>query len=427
MRAVVHRPTPLRRRLVGAATPLVPSLAWSRLAGLALREIPEPPLPGPGWVRIRVRKAGVSMEDLRILDGRASPLLEPSGSWPSVPGREILGEVVEAGPAVERVAPGDRVVVDPWIPCAARGWRDDPCPPCAAGLASTCARAGEEGRLEMDGRPLARGARLGLHADLPGGWAEVVVAHRDQLLPVDAELPDRLAVLVEPVAAGLHAAREGWSADGARGAVALVQRPRPAPALVLGGGVRAVATVRGLRALGFDRPILVRAAERWAGAARATGASEVVHDDDALRDAMAATGARASMPLEGEEVWSGGGFDPVFEAEGTERSTARAVGLAAAGATVVLRVPSDLPGGMLERAAHRGVTLLGVAGYGPRPPGGPDASTLPVAHRLLVSEQARWAPLVTHVYPLPPFREALEAAAGRSREKARKVLLDPGL
>jgi threonine dehydrogenase-like Zn-dependent dehydrogenase len=82
---------------------------------------------------------------------------------------------------------------------------------------------------------------------------------------------------------------------------------------------------------------------------------------------------------------------------------------------------------MLERAAHRGVTLLGVAGYGPRPPDGPDASTLPVAHRLLVSEQRRWAPLVTHVYPLPPFREALEAAAGRSREEARKVLLDPGL
>lgn len=394
-------------------------------------------------MRLRVRMAGIGRDELRELSGAASPLREPFASWPAVPGREILGRVVEVGPEVRALRPGSRVVVDPFLSCAARGFGDDPCPRCRRGLPSACARAGEEGRATVRDRPLLRGDRLGRHADLPGGWGEEVVAHEDQLLAVDPELPDRVAVLVEPVAAALHAVRvsgagaANGTADGTADGVGPASPADPGalsptrradrPALVLGSGARALATVAGLRVAGHPGPVVLRGGgEAVAELGRRLGADRVPGDDGELRDAMAATGARAYMPLEGEEVWAGGGFDPVFEWTGTAVGLDRALRMAAPGGRVVAPGASAAPApGLLELAVSRDVALVGASGYGPRVAGGPDDSTLPLAHALLRDAPGRWQSLVTHVYPLRQLREALDAAVGRGREEAVKVLLDP--
>lgn len=418
MRAVVVRPSPWRRRLARTVGELTTSARWGRLSGLALRDLPSPPLPGPSWVRLRVRMAGIGVDELRALAGRASPLREPFSSWPAVPGREIMGEVVEAGSEVTVVEPGARVVVDPFLPCAARGFGERPCAACARGWTALCGRAGEEGELRVYGRPLRRGDRLGRHADLPGGWGEEVVAHEAQLIAVDPALPSRVAALVEPLAAALHAVRLALPGGSAG----------DRPGLVLGHGVRALATAAALRALDPPRAVTLFAGTEVAAAlAGRMGVESVVRTPEELRDAMAGTGARASMPLRGEEVWADGGFDPVFEWSGTGEGLDRALRLAGPAATVVLAGAAVEPAeGLLEHAAARGVVVVGAVGYGPRPPHGPDASTLPVAHEILRKEPRRWEGLVTHVYPLAQHREALDVASGRGREEAVKVLLDPG-
>ena len=58
--------------------------------GLRLVELPEPE-PKTGEVLVRVRACGVCRTDLHIVDGEIT-----GGSYPIVPGHQIVGEVVQA-------------------------------------------------------------------------------------------------------------------------------------------------------------------------------------------------------------------------------------------------------------------------------------------------------------------------------------------
>ncbi|MBW3662780.1 MAG: zinc-dependent alcohol dehydrogenase family protein [Actinobacteria bacterium] len=69
----------------------------------------EPPPPGAGEVRIRVRTCGVCRTDLHVVEGDLEPR-QPR----VVPGHEIVGEVVELGPGAGRFDVGTRVGV-PWL------------------------------------------------------------------------------------------------------------------------------------------------------------------------------------------------------------------------------------------------------------------------------------------------------------------------
>ena len=66
----------------------------------------EKPVAGTGEVVIAVRSAGVNFADvlarLGVYDAAPPP--------PFIPGIEVAGTIEEAGPGVENVAPGDRVM-----------------------------------------------------------------------------------------------------------------------------------------------------------------------------------------------------------------------------------------------------------------------------------------------------------------------------
>jgi NADPH:quinone reductase-like Zn-dependent oxidoreductase len=64
----------------------------------------EAPPPGEGQVRLRQTAIGVNYLDVHVRSGRF-PLLEP----PGVPGVEAAGVVLDAGPGVTGLLPGDRV------------------------------------------------------------------------------------------------------------------------------------------------------------------------------------------------------------------------------------------------------------------------------------------------------------------------------
>ncbi|MCL6635273.1 MAG: alcohol dehydrogenase catalytic domain-containing protein, partial [Peptococcaceae bacterium] len=72
---------------------------------LRLSEVPVPE-PGPGQVLLRVRACGLCRTDLHIVDGE---LKEPR--LPLIPGHQIVGTVMAAGPGADRFAMGDRVGV----------------------------------------------------------------------------------------------------------------------------------------------------------------------------------------------------------------------------------------------------------------------------------------------------------------------------
>jgi propanol-preferring alcohol dehydrogenase len=96
---------------------------------LRAAEIPQP-APGAGEVLIRVRACAVCRTDLHVVDGEL-----PNPTLPLIPGHEIVGTVVEAGPGAGRFAVGTRVGV-PWL-----GSTCGVCAYCRAGAENLCASA----------------------------------------------------------------------------------------------------------------------------------------------------------------------------------------------------------------------------------------------------------------------------------------------
>ncbi|MBM4363234.1 MAG: NADPH:quinone oxidoreductase family protein [Deltaproteobacteria bacterium] len=72
---------------------------------LVVEDIPSEPC-GTGQVRVRVRAAGVNFPDLLIIQGQYQ--FKPP--LPFSPGAEVAGEVLEVGPGVTSLRPGDPVI-----------------------------------------------------------------------------------------------------------------------------------------------------------------------------------------------------------------------------------------------------------------------------------------------------------------------------
>lgn len=110
----------------------------SRLSPIRFAEIPDPRLPGPDWVKVKVHLGGICGSDLHLVLLETSPSASVYASMPFVIGHENVGTVVEAG-SEAGVALGSRVVVEPLLPCATRGFAE-PCAACARGDYNLCSR-----------------------------------------------------------------------------------------------------------------------------------------------------------------------------------------------------------------------------------------------------------------------------------------------
>jgi glucose 1-dehydrogenase len=130
----------------------------------------------PDQVKVRMLDVGVCGTDKEICSFQYGT--PPKGSDYLVIGHESLGEVIEVGPAVSRVKPGDLVVVTVRRPCLS-----PECEPCRAGFPDFC-RTGDY---------TERGIK-----EAHGFMTEFVVDHEANMHIVPPELRD-VAVLVEPL------------------------------------------------------------------------------------------------------------------------------------------------------------------------------------------------------------------------------------
>lgn len=406
MKAVVADVTIPRYLVTRAAGRLWRPAHWSRLSPIRLVEIPEPSLPGPDWVKVRVTRAGICGSDLHLVLLETSPSASVYASMPFVIGHENAGVVAEAGPA-SGVEPGSRVVVEPLLPCATRGFAD-PCPACARGDYNLCTRFAEG--------HLAPGLGHGACRDVGGSWGEVMVAHRSQLVAVPVHVSDDQAVLVEPLAVAVHA-------------VLRFVPPEASTVLVVGAGAIGLATIAALRALRPQARALVLARhEHQADLARTLGAAEVIRPSGAAhyRAIAEMTGSRLLRPLLGPPVLTGGA-DVTMECVGSARSIDDALRLTRAGGRVVMVGLAAAPRGIDWTPIWlREVSVLGSFAYAREVVDGRSVRAMDLAMELLAAGRVNLLPLITHRFLLADFRGALEVALAKRRHGAVKILLQPG-
>ncbi|MFQ5612265.1 MAG: NADPH:quinone oxidoreductase family protein [Anaerolineae bacterium] len=78
--------------------------AWGEPSTLGIEEV-DSPAPGPGQVRIAVHACGINFADVLMVMGQ----YQVRPPFPFSPGFEVAGQVLECGPEVTGVKPGDRV------------------------------------------------------------------------------------------------------------------------------------------------------------------------------------------------------------------------------------------------------------------------------------------------------------------------------
>ena len=165
---------------------------------LRLEDVEEPEA-GPGEMKLRIDYCGICATDIEeYLYGPKFITVEPDqasgGDLHVVTGHELTGTVVDVGGGVNEVRPGDRVVVDGFIPCNACWW-------CRHGSHSQCPNA----------------AVVGFGRD--GGLAEYMTWPAANAVVLPDGVASEAAALNEPASVAYHAVARGRVAPGDRVAV----------------------------------------------------------------------------------------------------------------------------------------------------------------------------------------------------------------
>lgn len=319
------------------------------------------PEPGPGEVLVRTVLAGVCGSDTHALAGR-----HPFITLPYAPGHEVSGTVEAVGADVTAVVTGQRVTLEPFLPC----WE---CKQCRAGRQNLCERL-----------------RFFGCAHDQGGMATFFTVDQRRLHVIPDELDWTEAAFIEPLGTPVHAL---GLAGGVRGRTVAI----------LGAGTIGLLTLQVARAYGASRVVLTARSERSRRRAATFGPDAVVDatDPDAVALVREALGESA---------------DVVVDCVAEQSTIDQALALANKGGTVVVVgvPPADVtvPLPMVQDSQLR---IQGSATYLP--------ADFAEAIRLLTTGAVDVRPLVTAVRPLS---EAAAAFADAASGEHIKVLIDAG-
>ncbi len=405
MKALVFNPTIPRFLATKALARVSRRAVWGPLAPLQFREVPDPPLPSADWVRVRVQLGGICGSDLHTIQLVTSPALSALTSFPFVLGHENVGTLVEIGRDGDGLQVGQRVTVEPTLPCAARGV--PPCPNCAAGQYNRCLRT-------ADGH-LSPGLMIGACRDTGGSWSGAFVAHRSQVLPVPDVVGDEDALMAEPMACAVHPLLAAPPAD--RSTV-----------LVIGGGVIGQCAVAAVRALGSSARIVALVKHPFQGEmARLLGANDVVRlrRDDGYYDVIAdLVGGVLRRPMLGRRVLVGGA-DLTLECVGSSRSLDDALRLTKPGGHVTLLGLASVASVDWTPVWWKELHVTGSYVYGMEYWQGRTGKTMELVLDWMARGTLQLGRLVTHRFPLSAYRDALRTAMGKAHSQAFKVAFAP--
>jgi threonine dehydrogenase-like Zn-dependent dehydrogenase len=372
---------------------------------MQVREIEEPGLIGPDWVKVKPRLSGFCGSDLSIAKCHESLTLEPFSSNPFVVGHEVCGEIAAVGEAVQGLAVGDRVTVMPALGCLQRSI-EPPCRMCARGRYQLCENWTEGG--------LAPGMFIGSTRGLPGFISEMGVAHSAQVYKVPDKVSDENAALTEPFSTPLTMVLGNQVQGGET-------------VLVFGHGVMGLCTVAALRALHPDVRILgVEVDPFHSEIARGMGVEEVVKPGGKqfYKRIAELTGAKMYTPTVARPILIGG-VDRVFDAVGSTGTLDASLRILASGGTYNLLGIARIKKIDWTPVWLKELTLKGIYAYQEENMEGRKVHDFEVALDLFERGTVDLAHLITHRFTLEEWPRALDTALHKGREKAIKIVFTP--
>lgn len=336
------------------------------MTGIRKMGFEERPMPKPkaGEVLVKLEYVGICGSDIHYYESGAigDYVVEP----PFVLGHEPGGTVVEVGPGVDSLKPGDRVALEPGKTCGR-------CEFCKTGRYNLCPD------VEFFATP-----------PVDGVFQEYVAHPADLCFKLPENVSTLEGALMEPLAVGFHAAKQGGAQFGQK-------------AVVLGAGCIGLVTMMALKACGVAQVYVVDLLENRLQKALELGADAVVNPqkEDAHSRILALT--------------NGKGADLLVETAGSEATTRLCIAAAKRGGTVVLVGYSrtgelTLPISLL---IDKELTVKTVFRY---------RNLYPLAIESVARGLVNLKGIVTDIYPLSEAPRAMEDSVLRKSEIVKAVL-----
>ncbi|UPV99751.1 NAD(P)-dependent alcohol dehydrogenase [Halorussus gelatinilyticus] len=258
---------------------------------LAVEERPRPD-PAPDEVLVAVGEVGICGSDLHYYQhGRIGDYVVED---PLILGHESAGEVVAVGEAVSGLAAGDRVALEPGVPCRR-------CAHCKRGEYNLCPDVTFMATPPDD-----------------GAFAEYVAWPADFAYRLPESVSVREGALCEPLSVGLHVARRGEIGVGDS-------------VLITGAGPIGLLAMEAARAAGATEIVVSDVVEGKLRRAEERGADATIDPrDEDLGEAVARHTAGEGRGGDGDA-----GVDVVVEASGAESAIAGSLDAVRRGGTVV--------------------------------------------------------------------------------------------
>lgn len=331
-----------------------------------IMRIQEAPVPVPkeNEVLIQVEYVGICGSDVHGF--QHGPFIPPKDPSQKIGlGHECAGTVKAVGSKVTKIKVGDRVNVEPGVPCGK-------CRYCREGRYNICPDVDF-----MATQPNYRGALTNY------------LVHPEDMTYV---LPDNMdtmeGALVEPAAVGMHAAAEAGVRPGDK-------------VVILGAGCIGLMTLQACRAMGVSEIIVVDVLKKRLDMAVFLGASAVID------------GSRTNAPEKVKEIFGSWGADVVFETAGSAKTAAQALDMVMRGGKIMIvgTISGDTPVNFLK--INREVTIKTVFRY---------ANNYPMTIDAVSSGKIDVKSMVTDIYNYQDVQRAFDESVNRKAEIIKGVI-----
>lgn len=316
------------------------------------------PEPGKDQILLKVEKVGICGSDIHAFE--SGPYIPPQDPRTKIGlGHECAGTVVGIGSKVKKIKVGDRVCIEPGVPCGK-------CRFCLEGKYNICPDVDF-----MATQPNYRGALTNylVHPE----WLTFILPNKMSLLE---------GALVEPAAVGMHAADQAGAGPGKK-------------IVILGAGCIGLMTLQSCRVMGATEIVVVDMIKKRLEMAKQLGAMEVIG------------GSKEDTILRTGELLGEWGADIVFETAGSRVTASQAVELVMRGGRIMIvgTIPGETPVNFLK--INREVNIQTVFRY---------ANNYPMTIDAIASGKFDVVSMVTDIYPYEEVQRAFDEAIGRKAE-----------